>query len=110
MSFRGLHNRLDRLERQRPGELSQDRMDPIPLDQPWHMHRLLVQIDAGEVDPATLEPPLAAELAEYVDGLLEACRDTVGERIEAMLREGDPEQGLPCGLVELPRPEARVDE
>jgi hypothetical protein len=32
MSFRGLHNRLDRLERQRPGEPTQDRLDPIPIE------------------------------------------------------------------------------
>jgi hypothetical protein len=61
------------------------------------------------VDPANLEPSQQAELEEYREELLEACRDRVGERIEAMLREGDQEQRLPCGLVELRGPEASPD-
>jgi hypothetical protein len=65
------------------------------------MHRLFLEVEAGEVDPASLDSSKAAELAEYREQLIEACRDTVGERIEAMLREGEHEQGLPCGLLEL---------
>src|SRR5262249_49775401 len=52
-----------------------------------------------------LEPALAAELDEYRQQLLEASRDTVEEKIQKIVREAVVEQGLPCGLVELPAPE-----
>jgi hypothetical protein len=73
------------------------------------MHRLFLEVEAGEVDPASLEPSLVAKLDEYREQLREACRDTVGERIEVMLRQGEAEQWLPCGLVELRGPEASPD-
>ena len=87
MSFRGLHNRLDRLEHQSPGEPSQFDGGPVELHQPWEMHRLFLEVEAGKVGPATLEPSVAEELDEYREQLIEACRDTVGEKFEAMLRE-----------------------
>jgi hypothetical protein len=70
------------------------------------MYRLFRAVESGESDRASLEPALAAELDEYREQLLEASRDTVEERIQEMLRQGVREQGLPCGLVELPAPGA----
>jgi hypothetical protein len=84
-------------------------MDPVTIDHPWEMHRLFLEVEAGDVALDSLEAPLAAELAEYRQQLLEAERDTVEERIEAMLRQRLQEEGLPCGLVELPAAEASTD-
>jgi hypothetical protein len=85
-------------------------LPPIPIEEPWQMYRLFLDVQAGKVDPASLEPSLAAELAEYPQQLLEASRDRVAEKIEEMFRQRVQEEGLRCRQVEVPAPEASPDE
>jgi hypothetical protein len=110
MNLRGIQARLARLERRQATTPTRYQTDPIPIERPYEMYLLLQAVDAGEVDQASLEPSLAAELDELRVGLREACRDKVGERIEEMFRQRVQEEGLPCGQVELPAPEASPDE
>src|SRR5262249_15068732 len=42
--------------------------------------------------------------------LVEAARDTVEEKIQEILRQRLQEEGLPCGLVELPASETSTNE